>query len=432
MKILLIRGSSDIWEEENALYDILEECDFLYESDVKSAVRHKDSEVSAILLPYHQELTFRELRVKELRRAYPGAKIILLTGAAQKMPPQLIRAVDGILRKPIQKARARALLLNEWEDELLLEYLEEAKGLDISTGGIPEKIPAEGQKLRAAEAEKSEEPNRNKSRSWYILAPFAAALLCMLVYGGTRLSRYLDQKRVVSLQQELLLEREKHQTVSEPKQEETNQEETKQELQEPKEMLPQMKALYERNSDIIGWITIPGTVIDYPVMQTPEEEEYYIRRDFDKKKNRNGSLFADTDSIVGGDGSQQPSTNLLIYGHTMKSGEMFGKLQLYENQEYGEEHSEILFDSLYDNRKYQLIAVFYSHLYNQNDQVFKYYRFFQADNEEQFDQWIQFLRENALYDTGVEAEYGDEFITLSSCSEHVENGRFAVVGKRIQ
>lgn len=412
MKVLLIHSSSAIWEEENALCDILEECDFLYEPDAKTAVRQKETKLDAILLFYRPELTVRELGVKELRRAYPGVKLLLLSRSLRKLPGSLIRSVDGVLRTPLQRERVRALLLNEWGDELLCEYLD----------------------TEEEELEKHSGYSRNNVRNWYLLAPFATALLCLLVYGETRLSRYLDQQRVVALQQELLLEKEKHQTVSESKQEGMDREETKQEeiRQKPGEMLPQMRALYERNSDIVGWITIPGTVIDYPVMQTPEEEEFYIRRDFDKKKNRNGSLFADTDSIVGGDGYQNPSTNLLIYGHTMKSGEMFGKLQLYENQEYGEEHSEILFDSLYDNRRYQLIAVFYSHLYNRDDQVFKYYQFFQADNEEQFDQWIQFLRENALYDTGVETKYGDEFITLSSCSEHVENGRFAVVGKRIQ
>ena len=203
-------------------------------------------------------------------------------------------------------------------------------------------------------------------------------------------------------------------------------------------MLPEYEALYEQNPDIIGWLRIEDTVIDYPVMQTMEDEDYYLSYDFNKEANNNGCLIMDTDSVVGvGTASHQyaggtkPSTNLIIHGHTMKSGMMFGGLKKYAEESYGREHTIISFDSLYEKREYELIAVFYSQVYMNTDEVFKYYQFFQADTKEEFDDWYENIKSMSLYDTGISAEFGDEFITLSCCSYHTEDGRFVVVAKRI-
>lgn len=204
-------------------------------------------------------------------------------------------------------------------------------------------------------------------------------------------------------------------------------------------MLDEYKVLYEQNNDLIGWLYIEGTEIDYPVMQTPEDENYYLYRDFEGQENKNGCLILDTESVAGiGTAKYEyengiaPSTNLIIHGHTMKSGAMFGNLKLYKDEEYGLSHNIICFDSLYEKREYELIAVFYSQVYYQNEDVFKYYKFFQADTKEEFDDWYNNIMELSLYDTGVRAEFGDEFITLSCCSYHVEDGRFVVVGRRVQ
>ncbi len=205
------------------------------------------------------------------------------------------------------------------------------------------------------------------------------------------------------------------------------------------EILPKYKTLYEINPDLAGWLTIDGTVIDYPVMQTMEDESYYLKLDFYGEPNKNGCLILDTDAAVGTGtkacdyaNGTAPSTNLIIHGHTMKSGEMFGNLKLYADAEYGTEHNILRFDSLYEEREYELIAVFYSQVYYESDNVFKYYKFFQADTQEEFDDWYENIKAMSLYDTGVTAQFGDEFITLSCCSYHVEDGRFVVVGKRVK
>lgn len=213
------------------------------------------------------------------------------------------------------------------------------------------------------------------------------------------------------------------------------------EIEEPAvkySVLPLYSALYAVNPDMIGWLKIEGTLIDYPVVQTPEDENKYLYLDFYGEENTNGTLIMDTDSTVGVGTAEhdykdgvKPSTNLIIHGHTMKSGEMFGNLNYYEDAEYGAEHSIICFDSLYESREYELISVFYTQIYYPEDDVFKFYKFFQADTQEEFDDWYDNIKEMSLYDTGVTAELGDEFITLSCCSYQVEDGRFVVVGKRV-
>lgn len=211
------------------------------------------------------------------------------------------------------------------------------------------------------------------------------------------------------------------------------------ESMQPPEILSRYRKLHETNPDMVGWLTIPDTVIDYPVMQTEWDENHYLTIDFYGQPNENGCLILDTDSTVGtgtaaqryGDG-EVPSTNLIIHGHNMKSGEMFGSLLKYKKEEYGKEHTAIFFDSLYEEREYELIAVFYSQVYYREDDVFKYYQFFQADTREEFEDWYTSIKALSLYDTGVTAEYGDRFITLSCCSYQVEDGRFVVVGKQVR
>lgn len=211
------------------------------------------------------------------------------------------------------------------------------------------------------------------------------------------------------------------------------------EANEPSGILPEYRELYACNPDMIGWLSIGDTKIDYPVMQTPEDEEHYLHLDFYGEPNDNGCLIMDTDSVVGTgtavngyeDGTF-PSTNLIIHGHTMRSGEMFGNLQDYEDPQYGKEHAILHFDSLYEKRDYELIAVFFSRVYYADEDVFKYYGFFQADTEEEFNSWYSNICALRLYDTGVEAGFGDEFLTLSCCAYHVENGRFVVVARRIK
>lgn len=204
-------------------------------------------------------------------------------------------------------------------------------------------------------------------------------------------------------------------------------------------MVYDMEELYRMNPDTVGWLKVDGMNIDYPVMQTMEQEDYYLDKDFQGNYSANGCLILDTDSAAGtgtmanyyADGSL-PTTNLIIHGHNMKSGAMFGSLDKYRNEAFEKEHNIISFSTLYEDRKYEIVSVFLSQVYEKtNTDVFKYYKFFQANTQEEFDDFYNNIKALALYDTGVEAKFGDEFITLSVCAYHVENGRLVVVARRI-
>ena len=190
-------------------------------------------------------------------------------------------------------------------------------------------------------------------------------------------------------------------------------------------VLEKYEALYNKNKRLIGWLEIDGTNIDYPVMQTTNNE-YYLDHNYNQEYDKNGSLFLDADCDV-----VRRNTNLIIYGHHMKSGKMFGDLNKYSSESYCKEHSIIRFDTIYEEGTYEVMYVFRSRIYNEDEIVFKYYQFFDASSEREFISNMNEMAAISLYDTGVTASYGDELLTLSTCDYSETDGRFVVVAKRI-
>lgn len=191
------------------------------------------------------------------------------------------------------------------------------------------------------------------------------------------------------------------------------------------EILDEYKTLYNKNKSLIGWIKIADTNIDYPVMQTANNE-YYLDHNLNQEYDKNGSIFMDKDCDV-----LKPSTNLIVYGHHMKSGKMFGSLDKYSDPSYYEEHPLIEFDTIYEEGIYKIIYVFRSKIYTTDEIVFKYYQFIDANSEEEFYSNMNEMSSMSLYDTGQTAEYGDQLLTLSTCDYTQEDGRFVVVAKKI-
>lgn len=191
-------------------------------------------------------------------------------------------------------------------------------------------------------------------------------------------------------------------------------------------VLEEYQTLYNKNKKLIGWLKIDDTIIDYPVMQTTNNE-YYLDHNFNQEYDKNGSLFLDKDCDV-----VHRNTNLIIYGHHMKSGKMFGNLNNYSSEEYCKQHSTIQFDTIYEKGTYEVMYVFRSKIYNEDEVVFKYYQFLDAASEKEFNSNMQEMAALSLYDTGVTASYGDELLTLSTCDSSEQDGRFVVVAKRIQ
>ena len=191
------------------------------------------------------------------------------------------------------------------------------------------------------------------------------------------------------------------------------------------DILDEYKALFNKNKSLIGWIEIADTIIDYPVMQT-KDNEYYLKHDFNQKNDANGCIFLDCncDVILGND-------NWILYGHHMKNGKMFSSLIKYADMDYYEKHKYIRFDTIYEKGTYEVMYAFRSRIYNTNEITFKYYQFIDANSSEEFDSYMEEMEKMSLIDTGVSATYGDKLLTLSTCDYQEENGRFVVVAKRI-
>lgn len=200
------------------------------------------------------------------------------------------------------------------------------------------------------------------------------------------------------------------------------------EISESEQMMEKYGNLYERNHDFVGWLSIEGTKINYPVMYTPKDPQHYLRRNFDGDYDIGGMLFADYRCSFDPD-----STDIIIYGHHMKNGTMFGPLMDFKDSDYLKEHSTITFDTIYRPGTYQIFASFLSAAYDDASDEFKYYNFINADSEEELTEYLDNIKALSLYyDEDNAPVFGDKIITLSTCDYTQENGRFAVLAKRIR
>ncbi len=180
--------------------------------------------------------------------------------------------------------------------------------------------------------------------------------------------------------------------------------------------------LYDRNNDITAWLSIPGTSLNYPVMHTPEQPEYYLYRNFEKDYSVSGVPFLDGKSSL-----EPPTDNLLIHGHNMKNGSMFAQLLSYQDEAFLKAHPSIEFYTFDEKRTYDIISVFPAEVYKSSN--FNYHDFIQAKDQADFDNYVSKVKEMSLFETGLGAEYGEELMTLSTCAYHTNNGRFVVVAK---
>lgn len=188
------------------------------------------------------------------------------------------------------------------------------------------------------------------------------------------------------------------------------------------------QSLVQENNHLAAWLIIEGSEMDYPVLYTPEEPEHYLRRAFDGSYALSGSLFIGASSAPDG-------SNIIIYGHNMKDGSMFGSLDYYADEDYAREHSKIIYDLIrpdgsYERLTFDVMAAFYSRIYTVDEEnVFRYYYSTDLSDPDAFQYYIEEAMSASLYDLGVTAEYGDRLLTLSTCSYHTEDGRFVVVAR---
>ena len=202
---------------------------------------------------------------------------------------------------------------------------------------------------------------------------------------------------------------------------------TQQEIASQSSVQPTSRNLYLENADMIGWIQIEGTSIDYPVMQTPTDPTYYLKHDFEKHYTDYGCPFmqADCDALC-------PSDNLIIYGHNMKDGSMFADLSKYRSKDFWQSHKIVWFDTAVGGCAYEIFAVIHTTVQVDSADAFPFYRFVDAATPEEFADYVSACKARALYDTDISAEYGDKLLTLSTCDNITDNGRLLVIAKQTE
>ena len=192
------------------------------------------------------------------------------------------------------------------------------------------------------------------------------------------------------------------------------------------EFVEKIKELQQENSDVKGWIRIDGTKINYPLVQTTDND-YYLTHNYIKENSDYGSIFLNRISNL-----KDISSNVIIYGHNMDDGQMFGELLKYENKDFYDEHSIIRIITEESEAEYKIIYAFKSRIFYKDEiDVFRYYRYYNFSNENKYNEYLNNCKELELYDTKVTAKYGEQLITLISCEYSQDNGRIVVVAKKI-
>ncbi|MDO5418143.1 MAG: class B sortase [Lachnospiraceae bacterium] len=180
----------------------------------------------------------------------------------------------------------------------------------------------------------------------------------------------------------------------------------------------------EQNPDLVGWVKVEGTKIDYPVLQSLWQPNFYLDHNFDKAYSRYGAPYVAEECDLTAD-----CPNILVYGHHMKNGSMFAALDGYTEKSFFKEHPVIQFDTLEEYGDYQVMGAFTMSAVDQNNPL---YSWITGGNQEAFENYVSYVKQHSFYDTGVEAQWGDHLVSLITCEYTHQDGRLIVVGKRIE
>lgn len=255
----------------------------------------------------------------------------------------------------------------------------------------------------------------------------AVAKIVMCVFGVTMIGlasiggylKYLDREKTREIQQQrneqlLLSEKLKNEQQVESDQKDSSEEAAKgknkegkqEEVSEAtKEVLAQYKKFSEEYPDFFGWLKLPDTSMDYPVMQS-DKDDYYLDHDFTGMPSKEGAVFVDQQV------SSDPKDNLIVvYGHNMKNGHIFGELRAYEDYDFAREHEKIQFDTKYEETVYEVVAVLKTRILYQDEEGYRYYQQFGYKNEKEWNNLKEFITESRLFDMGKSIKYGDDILS---------------------
>lgn len=277
---------------------------------------------------------------------------------------------------------------------------------------IPEEQEERTEGTDAAAETPGPEPKKKRKKGKADIFYNVAILVCLAVFlvsGGLLLKRYFDDRRSES--EFAALESLIVSDAPAADGEETNS--------------AKFAALRDQNSDFIGWISIEDTKLDFPVMYAPNNKDFYLRHDFNKEYSVYGVPYLDEKTTLG---ANDQSENLVIYGHNMKTGTIFGCLTGYKKADYYQEHPYVQFDTVYGDGTYEVFAAFSIDV--AADTSFVYNQYVDMD-EETYDTYVEEVISRSDVDTGIRPVYGEQLLTLSTCEYSSDNGRYVVVARRV-
>jgi len=271
-----------------------------------------------------------------------------------------------------------------------------------------EEEPAANPAPRAARA-KGKRKERHKSDMVYNIA-MVVCLVVFLASGGMLVKRYFEDRQAENEFAEL-------QSMIDPNAATGEGAESNS---------AKFAALRDQNSDFIGWISIEGTNLNFPVMYAPNNKDFYLRHDFSKEYSVYGVPYLDEKTTLG---ANDQSENLIVYGHNMKTGTIFGCLTGYKKADYYTEHPLIQFDTVYGDGTYEVFAAFSIDV--AQDTSFVYNQYVDMD-EETYNTYVDEVISRSDVDSGIRPEYGEQLLTLSTCEYSSDNGRYVVVARRVE
>ena len=192
------------------------------------------------------------------------------------------------------------------------------------------------------------------------------------------------------------------------------------------EMLPHMANWYSKNSDVIGYLRVPDTMIDNVVMYTPDDSTKYLYHNIEGKFRAGGELLMDTRCNM-----DPESPVLMIHGHNMINGTKFKDLLNYSMNGYWKNHSTVYYTTLYEEREYEVFAAFFDKVYDVDADVFKFYEFINPQTEEEYNEGIAYFQKLSEFDSGITPEFGQRLLMLVTCEYSTPNGRFVVVAREV-
>lgn len=178
-------------------------------------------------------------------------------------------------------------------------------------------------------------------------------------------------------------------------------------------------SLHEENENFHGWLSVADTDIDYPVMQGPDNE-FYLCHDFNRKYDKYGMLLMDYNCS-----EDLEVPHYIVYGHNVSNGKYFGELMFYGEKAYYDYHPIISYDSIYENREFEVFAVFNITVSEAREKhLFTSWSFEEKNN---YDSMVAWAKDKSMYDTGITPEYGSAILTLVTCEYSQDEGRFIVM-----